>query len=226
MAYLDNHHTHKRLAGVTGVALVHIALAFGLLTGLTIKYFDPPEPEPLISSQFPTAPVPPPPEEVDIVDTPEPVQTREVIYTPPKPIELAGETSIETTFVLPPIRPVDRVNEGLLDSRISATPQPPAFTPHGPVPANGPGGWVTNNDYPTRALMRGWEGDVSYALDVGADGRVGECRITGGSGQRVLDDATCRWLSRRARFEAAIDSSGSQVAGTYRGTVRWQIPED
>ena len=102
----------------------------------------------------------------------------------------------------------------------------PTFTPRGPVPANGPAGWVTNNDYPSRALTRELEGDVIYAIEVDARGRALDCRITSSSGHGVLDDATCRLIQRRARFDPATDRNGADVSGTYRGSVSWVIPED
>ena len=40
-----------------------------------------------------------------------------------------------------------------------------------------------------------------------------------------LDDAACRRISQRARFDPATDETGGKVVGTYAGTVKWEIPD-
>ena len=80
--------------------------------------------------------------------------------------------------------------------------------------------------HPRLALTRGWEGSLTYQLDVSPAGRVVDCRITSSSGYDILDQAACRQITRRARFRPAMDQRGAEVAGAYRGSVTWQIPED
>ena len=75
----------------------------------------------------------------------------------------------------------------------------------------------------TRAL--GAEGSVGYRLVIGTAGRVSSCELTRPSGQRALDDATCRLIAGRARFEPATDETGAKVLGTFIVSVRWEIPE-
>jgi protein TonB len=50
--------------------------------------------------------------------------------------------------------------------------------------------------------------------------------VTGSSGSSALDQATCRLLSRRARYTPAKDSSGNPVADTDAGSIRWVLPEE
>jgi hypothetical protein len=66
---------------------------------------------------------------------------------------------------------------------------------------------------------------VSYRLVISTAGRVASCELTRPTGKRALDDATCRLIAERARFEPARDSRGRAVAGSYANTVRWQIPQ-
>jgi len=227
MAYLDNHdpqHRHQRLAGVTGVALVHIALAGGLVFGLTIKGMIVEEDTPPDVINIPLDPPKP-------VDTPQPLPTETASYTPPVAtstvIELTDNRPIETTIDFPDSTVTELVVTRVPDTGPIALPDPiPAFTPRSPVPSNNRAQWVTNNDYPARAITREWEGDVRYALDVAADGRVTGCQVTASSGFAVLDDTACRMIQRRAMFEPATDRSGNRVAGTYRGTVSWTIPNN
>jgi protein TonB len=223
MAYLDPQHTHKRLAGVTGVALVHIALALGLAAGLTIKYTKPVILDDPVTFDVP--PPPPPPIDEDIPDT-QPVTETTNVVTPPVADPVFNLAQLPTDNLLddfPPFEPTVKLVAPIGDI---VPVEPPAFTPRAAVPRNGPLGWVTNNDYPQIALRRGWEGDLTYALDVGADGRVDDCRIVNSSGRQTLDDVACRMITRRARFDPATNSSGDAIAGTYRGAVSWMIPED
>lgn len=227
MAYLD-HHAHKNLAGITGVALVHVALAFGLVAGLTVKYTIEEGEPPFTGETVTEFPIPEPTELPPPPDTttqtppdnpnlpaPAPIPTIDIGTAPAPhfPTDLIPSTG-PVVVELPPVGPTVQ------------PPSPPAFTPTNPVPGNGPTGWVTTNDYPLRALSRGWEGTLTYAVAVDARGRVEDCRIVSSSGHQILDDTACRMITRRARFEPAINANGSTVAGTYRGTVAWVMPRD
>jgi protein TonB len=104
-------------------------------------------------------------------------------------------------------------------------PPPPRFAPKDPQPRGNPGNWATTNDYPSRALREDREGTTAFRVTVGADGRVQSCTITRSSGHADLDDATCKNITRRARFNPATDGSGNEVSGTWSSQVRWQIPD-
>jgi TonB family protein len=99
----------------------------------------------------------------------------------------------------------------------------PKTTP--PVPKGNPGLWVTTEDYPPSALREEAEGVVRFTLTVDATGVPTACEITQSSGRPDLDDATCRLIAERARFEPAKDPRGRPFAGAYANTVRWQIPQ-
>jgi len=87
-----------------------------------------------------------------------------------------------------------------------------------PEPRTNPGSWLSDADYPSRAQREERAGTVGYALDVAADGRVTGCQITKSSGHADLDEATCRLLPRRARFE-------SGKAFRYEGEQVWRLPQ-
>jgi protein TonB len=42
---------------------------------------------------------------------------------------------------------------------------------------------------------------------------------------RDLDDATCKNIQRRARFEPALDGNGNPTTGRWGSSVRWVIPK-
>jgi protein TonB len=97
-----------------------------------------------------------------------------------------------------------------------------------PIPASpkgNPGDWITNADYRTIWIAREMSGEAQFTLDIDARGRVTDCTITRSTGFDMLDNATCRLLSRRARFNAARDGNGDAVAGSYSSSVAWDIPE-
>jgi len=83
-----------------------------------------------------------------------------------------------------------------------------------------------DDDYPAVALRNEEQGRTTYRVEIGPDGRVARCSITGSSGSGWLDQATCRIVSRRARFTPARDSAGAPVPDTREGEVTWSLGED
>ncbi len=102
---------------------------------------------------------------------------------------------------------------------------PPASPRPNPIPKGNPGMWANTNDYPSKALQNELEGTTGFSVTVGPDGRVTECQIVASSGSPDLDQATCMNVTRRARFDPALDLSGKPISGRYQNRVRWQIPE-
>ncbi len=85
--------------------------------------------------------------------------------------------------------------------------------------------WANISDYPIRALQEKREGAASFKLTVGINGVATNCEIVKSSGHIDLDDATCKNISKRARFNSATDENGKPIVGTYSSSLRWQIPE-
>jgi protein TonB len=69
------------------------------------------------------------------------------------------------------------------------------------------------------------EGSVRFALNVSQAGRVRGCEILESSGDPRLDEQTCRFLTRRARFHPARDDAGQPVLGRWESRVRWETPD-
>jgi TonB family protein len=93
-------------------------------------------------------------------------------------------------------------------------------------PRNNPGSWATTNDYPSKALMELREGTAGFRLTVGPTGIVTHCEITSTSGWSDLDAATCSNVTRRARFDPALDRNGEPTTGFYSNRVSWAIPSE
>lgn len=223
MSYLDRRHDPRRRAtAIVAVGAIHAVLGFVVVTGLggvIIKQLDTP---PFEGVQIPIAPPPPDPTPVERIDP---------LVIPPTapvpPLDLAPAPGPERIPFDPnaQLLPEVSVRSDPLPAIQPVPPRPtPSFVPTRARPLNGPTGWIGNDDYPARALRIEAEGTASYRLVVGSNGRVSACEITAGTGNRALDDATCRFISQRARFEAATDETGAKVVGGYSGTVTWRIP--
>ncbi|WP_430389313.1 energy transducer TonB [Blastomonas fulva] len=220
MAYADQQASGNKIVSLVVVALIHIVVIYALVTGLAysavksvaeklnvvdveeevIEEVEPPPPPP-------DQPITPPP-----VVTPPPI-----VRTPP-----TSAPTITTTNTPPPIfNPTPMV---------APPPAPPAPPPapskaSGASPRGNPGSWATPNDYPARALREERAGTTRFRVSIGPDGRVTDCQITGSSGHADLDEATCKNVTRRARFKPALDAAGNAISDTYSNAVRWEIPK-
>lgn len=216
MAYADQTMSGNKIIAIIIVGLIHLALGYALVTGLaysatkkliervTTVDIDEPEPEPTEE---------PPPPEPDTAPPP-PV-------APPPPISVAtSPPQIVTQVNIPPPAPVVRQ---IVPAPVA--PPPPRVQPKNPEPRGRPGDWANANDYPSRALREEREGVTRFSVQVGADGRVTSCQVTGSSGHADLDDTTCKLITRRARFRPATDGNGDPTTGSWASAVRWEIPE-
>jgi protein TonB len=219
MSYLNHaQDPRRRAAGIAVTAAVHAAIAAGLVLGLTITGFTP-VPGTLTAIPLAPEPEPTPPE-------PQPKQDPQdsFVVAPPPPLGPIVSDPIDVVVV-------ERIPEQpfVVDPRpvIEPVAQPvrPAFTPRGARPSNNVSRWITNDDYPARPLLDGAEGIAAYRLIVGTNGRVSACEVTRSTGNGRLDEATCDFIARRARFEPATDDTGAKVVGSYSGTVKWDIPD-
>jgi protein TonB len=220
MAYRDQSaQSIQRLAIVTVVALLQGAAIVALINGLAVNFIAPPPDDTLVGQQIPiTPPIIPeakpedplvPPVERPI--TRPPVNNGFVLepYNPPLGPALPQSQPDDFRTISPPAPP----------------PQPPMFPPRGASPRGDPRNWVTSNDYTAADTRAGNSGTVGFTLRIGTDGAVQSCAITRSSGSRSLDDATCRLLTRRARFRPASDGDGALMTGEYSNSVRWVIPD-
>lgn len=196
------------------VALLHALLGYAFVTGLAynvvkkvaqdLKTFDVAEEAPP-----PEEPPPPPPEqkfEPPPMVAPPPIVQAPTVVAPPV---------VQTVQSAPPVQ-----------IHVDAPPAPPKPSMATPAkPRGNPGGWVTNDDYPSAAMREGAQGVTAFRLDIGPDGKATNCTVTSSSGSSLLDDTACRLLVRRARFSPAKDVDGNPMPASYSNRVRWQIPE-
>lgn len=212
------------------VGALGIPGAFGalLVVGLAVTVVTAP-PVPRLKGETVTdVPLPPPPPPTP--DKPQP--DSKATNTPQTPTAPSSPT-----LTLPPIElgtgPTIDALPGLGETGTGpielTIPQPgPSASPYAAVGAKPKGNvsrWVTNSDYRSRWIMEELEGTARFSLQIDASGKVSSCTITRSTGHPALDAATCDLVTKRARFDAARDTSGKPVAGTYSSAVTWRIPE-
>ena len=231
MAYADQDGmSTNRLVSVVIVLLLHAFLGYALVTGLAydavaiikekmtvvdVKEKKPPKKED-------------PPPEPDQPPKPPPVTA------PDPPLQAKSDN---TTFAEKPSDKTDFTDkfaekdtsvgcwDGTRAANTSLCPDKPKDKSQSAKARGNPGNWANTNDYPSRALQQEREGTAGFKVTIGPNGRVVDCQITASSGHPDLDQATCSNVSRRARFEPALDSNGNPTTGTFSSRVRWQIPK-
>ncbi len=225
MAYIDQNPEQRRSVALIGVIAIHTALGFVLVTGLAGKIpelVDPPAPPKAIN--VPLDPPPPKPPEPAVEKQQQQQSTQ--IYTPPMAFVIESDPPIvDTTSILPP------ASEPIVPNVVpTTTPAPPGnlaplADPITPSPRNDAGRWITDADYRSIWINRGYEGLATFRVTVGTNGRAQDCMLVRSTGHAALDDATCRLVKRRARFIAARDAQGNKVTGSFTSSVQWQLPE-
>lgn len=218
MAYADQQMSGNRITAIIIVAVIHVVLVYALVTGLAFsaakKVIEKVTTIDIKEEVKKEPPPPPPPKRLDVPPPP----TR--IVVPPTKVDLApvrAPVMDQTPIPQPPPPPV---------LAPPAAPPPPHFTAKSATPKGNPGNWATTNDYPSRALREERAGVTSFRVSVSADGRAAGCTVTSSSGSPDLDEATCSNVTRRARFNPAMDGEGKPTTGSYSGRIRWVIPKD
>lgn len=220
MAYADARHTQRNVSTIALVAVFEAGLGLALIAGLSHTFRPKTVPDNPIANTFeldkPRKKDPP----KRVTDTKRVIEQTIVIRDPVIDLGPAPQASYAAE---------DLGGGGDVGIVAFPTPTPspvPSFTAIKAKPRGNPANWVTENDYPTSEIRLEHQGRTAFRVAVDAAGRVTGCTVTTSSGWPVLDATTCEKLTRRARFEAAIDSTGARTEGFYVGTVNWRLPED
>lgn len=220
MSYVDQK-SGPSPTGLASAVIVQAAIGALIVTGLTVTQAIVTQEDAPPILEFPIEPPPPeqpkPAENVPDTPTTPPVN----VPTPKFELDNSEPTIVTTTVPLPPMPPVPRPSGPVVE-----IPSPAAtFTPVGAKPRNDPGAWLSDRDYRSSWARRELTGVATFRLDIAASGKVTGCRITGSTGHSQLDEATCRLVQQRAKFQPARGSNGEPVSGHYTGSVLWQLPE-
>jgi hypothetical protein len=92
-----------------------------------------------------------------------------------------------------------------------------------PTPSGSPHGWLRGADYPTNAFLAKEQAVITARLMIGVDGSVTGCEVLRSFAPPTFQDPTCRLLTRRARFEPALDANGKPVASYYVNRIKWVL---
>lgn len=224
----DGHPRDRWIAG-GGVALIHIALGYLLVTGLapglivhttdSLKMFDL------------SIPPPPPPK----TPTPKPARDPRKNGTAAPPALKAKPKEIVAPPVLPP--PVPPPVQAAPVAGIDNAPSAGAAQIPGPGTGGGgrgvgtgSGGYgdgqgaggrgtfprkvsgrIYDRDYPKSAARAGIGGTVWVRYVVTEKGRAQDCRIQRSSGNADLDATTCRLITQRFRYRPGTDAAGRPI---------------
>lgn len=225
MAYIDRSSNTRRTTTAIAVAAIQAGVIYAVATGLAVNFIAPPKPmENPQATQIPIDPITPdkPKENKKLIQPETQTPSRDQMtavkndLVPPKSDDFADETGLV---------PTGTGGDGLV-----VLPEPPkvlpqTFSPRFAKPKNAPGSWATANDYPAADLRAGNQGLTGFRLSIGTDGKVLNCEVTRPSGFPRLDRTACDKITRRARFEPAMDGYGNKVTGTYSNNIRWEIPD-
>lgn len=227
MSYVDGNSSKGRRMLTSGsVALLQAGLALAVIKGFTVAFVEPDKPAHLPTQTYPTAPMPSEPLEPPTADQKKPIRETFVDRTVARvPVRDAGPAE---AIPLTPVGPTgtDELTDFTFIPPVEPSEPPARFTPRSAKPRGDTAQWVTTADYPTADIRAEHAGTVRFRLSLDAGGRVTDCAIVQSSGYPGLDEATCRNVTRRARFDPATDEAGERVAGSFSGTIRWVIPRD
>ncbi|HVJ02223.1 MAG TPA: energy transducer TonB [Sphingomonas sp.] len=87
-------------------------------------------------------------------------------------------------------------------------------------------GRLSDADYPRAAFEVGASGTVGVRYLVWTDGRVRDCEIAQSSGNRALDETTCRLIMQRFRYWPSLDARGRPVPALVLEYHTWVINEE
>ncbi|MBX7541103.1 TonB family protein [Qipengyuania sphaerica] len=223
MSYVDQKQGPSP-AGMASALIVQGAIGALIVTGLSVATGVIKKRE-IVDTWEVRDPIPPEPEPMP---EPETSQQPEVATEPPVTVP-------QPKFDFERPQPDYKTSEIIVDRPVIPIPQPtvepappapvPSFPPVSARPRNDPGTWLRDSDYRTGWVRREYAGVAGFKLDISATGKVIGCRLTKSTGHAELDQATCRLVQQRAKFEPARGPNGEPVAGSYSSAVSWVLPE-
>lgn len=196
------------------VALLHVFLGYAFITGLALKAVKAivnPLETVNVKEEAPPPDEPPPPPPKDIEIPP---------FVPPPEVSVQSDAA-------PTITVQQQVAQPEPPRFVAPAPAPVAAPPASPPTAatpKGRGNTISEDDYPDASRRAEEQGvtRVSYTID--PTGKVSACTVTQSSGSPRLDDATCKIIIRRFRFNPAT-RDGQPIAETKTQPVRWQLKD-
>ncbi|MFI4940134.1 MAG: energy transducer TonB [Burkholderiales bacterium] len=175
----------RRYGGLSIVALLHMLVAYALITGLARKVVDvikQPVETRIIEEMRPPPPDKPPPPPPKLLAPPPP-------FMPPPEVQIQQPVQQNTIAAVTTVKPESKV----LPPIARAEPAPVAAPVH--IAAVVDPRACQKPDYPRSALLAEETGVVTLAFLIGVDGRVIDSRVENSSGYKELDKAARAGLS-------------------------------
>jgi protein TonB len=244
MIGLDDSRRSERIRAAAGAALLEILLGYAIVTGLGVRPTTRADDRLRLFALAPEPPLPPPPTRVEPPRVHE--SKREGAASAPNIKSRATEIVVPPPQILP-LAPTPVVAAPLPALGIEASSgSAPIFGPgtgsggQGVGTGSGRGGngegaggngrgtgpkrikgKIRDRDYPPGVGEAGIGGTVSVRYRVGVDGRVSNCVVAESSGNRDLDETTCRLITERFVFRPAKDGNGRPVPSTIEEEHSW-----
>ena len=231
----------ERLGAAALTAVIVVALGYALLLGLAFHGTTGPAQQALAT--FDLAPEPPPPER--IVPPPRKIARRSGKASPPnlrsKATEVTAPVPIIQVAPPPPIVVAPLPNIGVQSTSGASDRAGPGTGAGGIGNGNGAGGdgdgdgsglervprlisgRIKGSDIPDSILDIGFRGVVGVRYRVETDGRVTNCTVARSSGNMLMDQATCRAIEKRFRYDPWRNISGRPVRSTVLRDQQWDI---
>ena len=219
----------ERWRSIAAVAVVHVVLAFALLSGLSVHVQQSAQSvTQLIAVQL----LPPPP--IVVVEPRRSAASKSAaaVAARDKPGSSTGPSAVK---VPNPVAPIVAV---------APTVSPGGTAGHGTLSGIGGGGgsggqgngtgqgdggtdleWIKGeikvSDYPRAERRAGIGGRVEFRFIVGVTGHVTNCTITRSSGNAELDATTCRVVIKRFRYRPSTNAAGYPIPAEVEGDHLW-----
>ena len=210
----------KHPTGLIIVIIMHVLLAYALVSGLAKKVVDKVMVTETKLVEAPPPPPPPPPK-----DLPPPPKNLPPppVYVPPPPVDVTPppvQNQIQTTTTMPPPAPEVKI----APPAPVAAPAPPAVQARpARINANDP---ACKPEYPPAATRASATGTSRIKFTVDAAGKVTAAEVVGSSGptreHRLLDKAAQAALST-CPFSPGIDSTGKPVGTEVVVEYAWKL---
>ena len=215
-------HDRNRAFGLAGAIGVHVLAIALLLSVRSPAGLPKASGRALVAVPLREPPPPPPPPPPVQADEPAPPSrgVNEAPSPPAPPIVLAPPVPAE-----PSIDPGSGAGSGSGTSAGSGSGQGGSGSGEGGGAVTPPvriAGALTNADYRRTRPPEGAAGTVVVSYRIRTDGRVGRCSVLRSSSYAVLDDATCRLIEQRFRFEPARDAGGRAIDWEVRTDYTWR----
>ena len=230
-----------RLGAAALTAAIVVALGYVLVLGLAFRGAPVAMQEAL--STFVVAPEPPPPERG--IPPPRKINRPSGKASPPnlrsKATEVTAPIPVIQIAPPPPIVVAPLPNIGVQATSGASDRAGPGTGAGGIGNGNGAGGdgdgdgsglervprlisgRIKGSDIPDAILDVGFRGVVGVRYRVETDGRVTGCSVVRSSGNALMDQATCRAIEKRFRYDPWRDVGGRPVRSTVLRDQQWDI---